>query len=91
MKYHYDDLLEALMDAEHPLALLLAQHRRDGFGIAELCSIDIQVLYTIQDELEHMIDRIKMKRWKKEMEERGWTQSNSFLICSSTSSLCSVA
>ena len=73
-KYHYDDLLEALEDAELPLAILIGQHQREGFGSGELCIVDIQVLYTIQDELEHMIDRIKEKRWKKETEERGWTQ-----------------
>lgn len=65
-KYHYDDLLEALKDAELPLALLIGQHQEEGFGLDELCGVDIQILYTIQDELEHMIDRIKMKRWKGE-------------------------
>lgn len=73
-KYHYDDLLEALEDAETPLSVLIAQHQREGFGLGELCIVDIQVLYTIQDELEHMIERIKEKRWRKEAEERGWTQ-----------------
>lgn len=62
MKYHYDDLLEALKDAELPLAVLIGQHQRDGFGSDELCSVDIQILYTVQDELEHMIERIMEKR-----------------------------
>lgn len=73
-KYHYDDLLELLEDAELPLAVLVGQHNWDGFGSDELCSVDITILYTIQDELEHMINRIKEKRWKKKMEEREWTQ-----------------
>lgn len=61
-KCHYDDLLEVLKDAERPLAVLIGQHQRDGFGSDELCRVDIQILYTIQDELEHMIDRIREKR-----------------------------
>ena len=62
MKYHYDDILEALRDAERPLAVLIGQHQREGFGSDELCRVDIQILYTVQDELKHMIDRIKEKR-----------------------------
>lgn len=73
-KYHYDDLLELLEDAETPLAVLIGQHQRDGFGLDELCRVDIKILYTIQDELEHMIERIKEVRRRKEAEERGWTQ-----------------
>lgn len=61
-KCHYDDLLEVLKDAEHPLAVLIGQHQREGFGSDELCRVDIQILYTVQDELKHMIDRIKEKR-----------------------------
>lgn len=60
--YYYNDLLEALKDVRLPLAVLIGQHRREGFGSDELCGVDIQILYTIQDELEHMIDRIKEKR-----------------------------
>jgi hypothetical protein len=69
MKFHYDDLLEALRDAELPLSVLVGQHQREGFGSDELCSVDIQILYTIQNELEHMIYRIREKR-----EVKGWTQ-----------------
>lgn len=65
-KYHYDDLLEALRDAELPLAVLIGQHQREGFSSDELCRVDIQILYTIQDELEHMIDRIREKRRREE-------------------------
>ena len=60
--YHYDDLLEALRDAELPLAVLIGQHQREGFGSDELCRVDIQILYTVQDELRYMIDRIREKR-----------------------------
>lgn len=74
MKNHYDDVLEALEDAEFPLAVLIGQHQREGFGSGELCIVDIKLLYTIQDELEHMIERIKEVRRRKEAEERGWTQ-----------------
>lgn len=73
-KNHYDDLLELLEDAEFPLAVLIGQHQKERFGSDELCRIDIKILYTIQDELEHMIERIKETRWRKEKEERGWTQ-----------------
>ena len=61
-EYHYDDLLEALKDAELPLAVLIGQHQRDGFGSDELCRVDIQILYTVQEELKHMIERIGEKR-----------------------------
>lgn len=65
-RYHYDDLLEALEDAECPLAVLIGQHQREGFGSDELCIVDIQILYTIQDELEHMLYRLSEKRRREE-------------------------
>lgn len=68
MKMYFDDCLEALKDADYPIAILLAQHRRDGFGSDELSPLDFRILYAIQDELQRMIDRIGMAKWRKEKE-----------------------
>ena len=69
MKYHYDDILDALKDACLPLGVLIRQYKTSGFGTDELNNIDFQILFTIYDELRYMRDRIMDLRWLKSYEE----------------------
>ena len=72
MKYRYDDLLEALRDALHPIEVILRQYREDGFGTDELkTNLEFQTLYVIEEELRHIKERVVLGRLLREQKKRG--------------------
>ena len=67
-KRHYDDLIECLEDAAFPLAVFYGQNKTERFGSSELAGLDMRILLVIIDELEHLIDRLQMRRSREEMD-----------------------
>lgn len=68
-KRHYDDLIECLEDAAFPLAVFYGQNRTEGFGSSELEGLDRRILLAIIDELDHLIERLQMRRDKMDVNE----------------------
>jgi hypothetical protein len=65
-KRHYDDLIECLEDAAFPLAVFYGQNRTERFGNSELAGLDMRILMTIIDELDRLIERLQMRRDKRD-------------------------
>jgi hypothetical protein len=65
-KRHYDDLIECLEDAAFPLAVFYGQNRTERFGSSELAGLDMRILMTIIDELDRLIERLQMRRDKRD-------------------------
>lgn len=62
MKYRYDDLMEALTEAQLPVEVILRQYREDGFGTDEMTNLEYQILYVISEELRHIKERVALGR-----------------------------